>query len=105
MNRYFYDLRDVDPVYMKHITKQESFEVLFTGWNIGIMAFCLPAFPNKLNGSTNGEELRINFRGLRYFLLMFTSRTLWQMANVSIKSGMKVDFTRNENRLIVKLLN
>lgn len=102
MNRYFYDLRDVEPIYMKHITKLESFEVLFTGWNIGIIAFCLPVFPSRLNGSTS-EKLTINFRGLRYYLLMFTSRKLWQLAKVSKKKGMRVDFTKNEERLIVKL--
>ena len=60
MNRYFYDTRDVNPVYMRHITKLESFEILFTGWNIGIMAFCLPAFPNKLNICINDEQSKIN---------------------------------------------
>ncbi|MGV7222022.1 MAG: hypothetical protein ACQ9MH_10885 [Nitrospinales bacterium] len=103
MNRYFYDLRDVDPVYMKHITKLESFEVLFTGWNIGIMAYCLPAFPNKFIGNSESEGSKIYFRGLRYFLLMLTSRELWQLANNSHKKGMKVDFTKNNERLIVKL--
>jgi hypothetical protein len=103
MNRYFYDLRDVDPIYMRHITKLESFEILFTGWNVGVMAFCLPAFPNNFNGSANGGELKTNFKPFRYFLLMLASRKLWHMARVSKKHGMKVGFTKNDNRLIVKL--